>query len=83
RCGRRCRPFPTAARASYSDVATAIGRPTAARAVANACASNPAALVIPCHRVVREDGGLGGYRWGIQRKETLLAQEAENVRHEA
>ncbi|MCB0231245.1 MAG: methylated-DNA--[protein]-cysteine S-methyltransferase, partial [Anaerolineae bacterium] len=45
-----------------------------------ACASNPAALVIPCHRVVREDGGLGGYRWGIQRKETLLAQEAENVR---
>ena len=74
--------IPYGSTRSYSDVATAIGQPTAARAVANACASNPAALVIPCHRVVREDGGLGGYRWGIQRKETLLAQEAENVRHE-
>ncbi|MCB0199492.1 MAG: bifunctional DNA-binding transcriptional regulator/O6-methylguanine-DNA methyltransferase Ada [Anaerolineae bacterium] len=74
--------IPYGSTRSYSEVATAIGRPTAARAVANACASNPAALVIPCHRVVREDGGLGGYRWGIQRKEMLLAQEAAKVKRE-
>ncbi|MCW5751013.1 MAG: bifunctional DNA-binding transcriptional regulator/O6-methylguanine-DNA methyltransferase Ada [Alphaproteobacteria bacterium] len=60
---------------SYREIAVAIGQPQAARAVARACASNPAALVVPCHRVVREDGGLGGYRWGIRRKETLLAAE--------
>lgn len=61
---------------SYSQVAQAIGQPTAVRAVASACAANPVALVVPCHRVVREDGGLGGYRWGIERKQALLAQEA-------
>lgn len=60
---------------SYSDVAKAIGRPTACRAVARACATNPVAVVIPCHRVVREDGSMGGYRWGIERKKTLLAME--------
>ena len=64
---------------SYSQVAQAIGQPTAARAVARACATNPAALVIPCHRVVRENGGLSGYRWGIQRKEALLALEAAHL----
>jgi AraC family transcriptional regulator of adaptative response/methylated-DNA-[protein]-cysteine methyltransferase len=58
-------------------VAKAIGRPTAARAVARACASNPVAIVVPCHRVVRGDGGLGGYRWGIGRKKQLLDQEQE------
>jgi len=62
---------------SYADVARRIGRPTATRAVARACATNPAALVIPCHRVVREDGDLGGYRWGLERKRALLEQEQE------
>jgi AraC family transcriptional regulator of adaptative response/methylated-DNA-[protein]-cysteine methyltransferase len=61
---------------SYSDIARAIGRPRAVRAVARACASNRLALVVPCHRVVREDGSLGGYRWGIEAKERLLAIEA-------
>lgn len=61
---------------SYADVAKRIGRPTASRAVASACATNPAALVIPCHRVVREDGELGGYRWGVDRKKVILEREA-------
>src|ERR1700758_3335836 len=60
---------------SYSQVAKAIGRPKACRAVARACATNPVAVAIPCHRVVREDGNLGGYRWGLERKKTLLAME--------
>jgi len=62
---------------SYTDVARRIGRPTASRAVARACATNPAALIIPCHRVVREDGDLGGYRWGIERKKALLERERD------
>jgi AraC family transcriptional regulator, regulatory protein of adaptative response / methylated-DNA-[protein]-cysteine methyltransferase len=61
---------------SYSDVAKAIKQPSAARAVANACADNPVAIAIPCHRVVRSNGEMGGYRWGIQRKQKLLAIEA-------
>ena len=61
---------------SYSAIARAIGKPTATRAVARACATNPVAIVVPCHRVVREDGGLGGYRWGLKRKQALLAREA-------
>jgi AraC family transcriptional regulator, regulatory protein of adaptative response / methylated-DNA-[protein]-cysteine methyltransferase len=60
---------------SYSAVAKKIGMPKATRAVARACATNPVAVAIPCHRVVREDGELGGYRWGIERKEQLLAME--------
>lgn len=60
---------------SYSEVAAAIGRPRAVRAVARACATNPVALAIPCHRVVRLGGGLGGYRWGVGRKQALLARE--------
>ncbi len=60
---------------SYSAVAKKIGMPNATRAVARACATNPVAVAIPCHRVIREDGELGGYRWGIQRKEQLLAME--------
>jgi AraC family transcriptional regulator of adaptative response/methylated-DNA-[protein]-cysteine methyltransferase len=60
---------------SYSEVARAIGQPEAARAVARACAANPAALIIPCHRVVRQDGHPGGYRWGAERKEALLQRE--------
>jgi len=62
---------------SYSDVAEAIGRPRAARAVANACAANNIALLIPCHRVLRKDGGAGGYRWGTGRKQALLARPGE------
>ncbi len=60
---------------SYREVARTLGRPTAARAVARACATNPVSVVIPCHRVVREDGGLGGYRWGLERKKRLLEKE--------
>jgi AraC family transcriptional regulator, regulatory protein of adaptative response / methylated-DNA-[protein]-cysteine methyltransferase len=60
---------------SYSAVAKKIGMPKATRAVARACATNPVAVAIPCHRVVREDGALGGYRWGMERKERLLAME--------
>jgi len=67
--------LPRGATQSYSEVAKAIGRPTAARAVARACASNPVAVAIPCHRVIREDGDLGGYRWGIERKRALLEME--------
>ena len=59
----------------YAEVAAAIGRPGAARAVARACASNPVALAVPCHRVLRGDGGLAGYRWGVERKRRLLARE--------
>ena len=62
---------------SYSAVAKKIGMPTASRAVARACATNRIAIAIPCHRVVREDGDLGGYRWGIERKEQLLAMEKQ------
>ena len=70
------RGIPYGSTRSYSQVAQALGDPKAARAVARACASNPVAIVVPCHRVVREDGELGGYRWGLQRKQRLLAQEA-------
>jgi AraC family transcriptional regulator of adaptative response/methylated-DNA-[protein]-cysteine methyltransferase len=61
---------------SYSEIAAAIGRPRAARAVARACATNPVALAIPCHRVVPAAGGVGGYRWGVARKRKLLAGES-------
>jgi AraC family transcriptional regulator, regulatory protein of adaptative response / methylated-DNA-[protein]-cysteine methyltransferase len=60
---------------SYRQVAKGIGQPTATRAVARACATNPVAVAIPCHRVVREDGSMGGYRWGIDRKKALLEME--------
>jgi len=67
--------IPRGTTLSYSEVAQRIGQPSAARAVARACATNPVALVIPCHRVVREDGSLGGYRWGVERKRELLERE--------
>jgi AraC family transcriptional regulator of adaptative response/methylated-DNA-[protein]-cysteine methyltransferase len=60
---------------TYSQVARSLGRPKAVRAVARACATNPVSIVVPCHRVIREDGTLAGYRWGLSRKEQLLAQE--------
>jgi AraC family transcriptional regulator, regulatory protein of adaptative response / methylated-DNA-[protein]-cysteine methyltransferase len=67
--------IPFGATKSYGQVAKAIGQPTATRAVARACATNPVAVAIPCHRVVREDGDMGGYRWGIERKKALLEME--------
>ena len=67
--------IPFGSTQSYSQVAKGIGQPTAARAVARACATNPVAVAIPCHRVVREDGTMGGYRWGIERKKALLELE--------
>lgn len=70
------RQIPAGRTASYADIARAVGRPTAARAVAQACGANPLAVVTPCHRVVRADGGLSGYRWGVERKRALLDREA-------
>ena len=70
------RAIPAGQTRSYSEVAAEIGAPRAVRAVAGACAANPAALVVPCHRVVRQDGSLGGYRWGIAAKQALLGVEA-------
>jgi AraC family transcriptional regulator, regulatory protein of adaptative response / methylated-DNA-[protein]-cysteine methyltransferase len=60
---------------TYAQVAAAIGRPRAVRAVARACATNPVAIAVPCHRVVPASGGAGGYRWGVERKKALLARE--------
>jgi AraC family transcriptional regulator of adaptative response/methylated-DNA-[protein]-cysteine methyltransferase len=71
------RAIPYGTTRSYGEMARAVGRPTGARAVARACATNPVALVIPCHRVVREEGDPGGYRWGLERKQSLLRQEKE------
>lgn len=69
------RAIPLGETASYADVAAAIGKPTATRAVAQACGAYPVAVVVPCHRVVRADGGLSGYRWGPERKRALLERE--------
>ncbi len=66
-------PFGTTT--TYSRLAAQIGAPTATRAVATACAANPIAVIVPCHRVVRADGSLAGYRWGLQRKQALLNRE--------
>lgn len=73
---RALRQIPAGKTANYAEIARAIGRPTATRAVAQACGANPIAVVIPCHRVVRSDGGLSGYRWGVERKAMLLRAEA-------
>jgi len=70
------RDIPAGSTASYGEVARMIGAPGAARAVARACAANPIAVAIPCHRVVRNDRTLSGYRWGAGRKRALLAREA-------
>lgn len=69
------RAIPYGQTRSYGQIARALGQPKAARAVARACATNPVAIAIPCHRVVRENGELGGYRWGRQRKQALLEHE--------
>ncbi len=68
--------IPPGSTTTYSDIANKIGAPKAVRAVAGACAANNLAVVIPCHRVVRRDGGLSGYRWGMDRKRALIAKEA-------
>ena len=69
--------IPRGSTRTYREIAREIGQPTAARAVARACATNPTAVAIPCHRVVREDGNLAGYRWGLEKKKRLLALERE------
>lgn len=69
------RDIPAGQTRSYSDVAQQLGNPDAVRAVAGACAANVLAIAIPCHRVVRRDGAISGYRWGVERKRTLLQQE--------
>jgi AraC family transcriptional regulator of adaptative response/methylated-DNA-[protein]-cysteine methyltransferase len=76
RVWRALREIPKGTTASYAEVAHMIGMPKAARAVAQACAANPLAVAVPCHRVVRSDGSLSGYRWGAERKKALLAREA-------
>ena len=73
------RAIPSGSTASYSDVARSVGHPKAVRAVAQACANNPVALAVPCHRVVHADGSLSGYRWGPERKRALLAAERTAV----
>ena len=73
------RRIPYGETRSYGDIASFIGQPSAVRAVARACATNPVALVTPCHRVVRGDGSLSGYRWGIERKKLLLLQEQNKM----
>lgn len=70
------REIPAGSTASYMDIAKRIGAPNAVRAVAQACAANALAVAIPCHRVVRHDGTLSGYRWGVERKRVLLDREA-------
>ncbi|MEW6732835.1 MAG: bifunctional DNA-binding transcriptional regulator/O6-methylguanine-DNA methyltransferase Ada [Acidobacteriota bacterium] len=77
------RRIPYGQTASYSEIAQRIGQPSATRAVARACATNPLAIVTPCHRVIRENGDLGGYRWGLARKQALLTQEQSIVDGEA
>jgi AraC family transcriptional regulator, regulatory protein of adaptative response / methylated-DNA-[protein]-cysteine methyltransferase len=76
RVWRVLRGIPRGETASYADVARRIAAPKSFRAVAQACGANPVALAVPCHRVVRNDGGLSGYRWGVARKRALLERES-------
>jgi AraC family transcriptional regulator of adaptative response/methylated-DNA-[protein]-cysteine methyltransferase len=68
--------IPRGATRTYTQVAQSLGQPKAVRAVARACATNPVSIVVPCHRVIRGDGSLAGYRWGLNRKQKLIESEA-------
>lgn len=72
------RKVPAGQTCSYAELASRIGSPSASRAVAQACAKNPLAIVVPCHRVIRQDGGISGYRWGVERKRELLRREQKD-----
>lgn len=80
---RELQAIPVGETRSYGELAAAIGQPTASRAVANACARNPVALVIPCHRIIRADKRLGGYRWGVERKRAILERERKYRQQES
>ena len=71
--------IPRGATRTYTQVARALGKPRSVRAVARACATNPVSIVVPCHRVIRSDGNLAGYRWGLQRKQKLLERESASA----
>ena len=71
--------IPRGTTRTYTQVARALGKPRSVRAVARACATNPVSIVVPCHRVIRTDGRLAGYRWGLQRKQKLLEREAASA----
>jgi AraC family transcriptional regulator of adaptative response/methylated-DNA-[protein]-cysteine methyltransferase len=73
--------IPSGSVVTYEDIALSIGMPKAARAVSNAVASNPVAVLIPCHRVIRKDGDFGGYHYGTARKKALLGWEMAQVEH--
>ncbi|HTO58394.1 MAG TPA: methylated-DNA--[protein]-cysteine S-methyltransferase, partial [Pseudomonadales bacterium] len=79
RVWRALTEIPLGSTQSYADIARKLGEPHATRAVAQACAANPLAIAIPCHRVVRKDGALSGYRWGVERKRALLEREARGA----
>ena len=81
RVWRALQQVPRGQTRSYSALARSLGKPTAARAVAAACAANPVAIAVPCHRAIGADGSLTGYRWGLQRKQKLLAAEARTAQH--
>ena len=76
------REIPAGSTATYAEVASRIGSPESVRAVAHACASNPLAVAVPCHRVLRSDGALAGYRWGLERKRMLLERESASALRE-
>ncbi|GAC1365080.1 MAG: hypothetical protein NVSMB38_45920 [Ktedonobacteraceae bacterium] len=80
RVWQELRTIPYGETRSYREVAQALGAANKARAVAQACAANPVALIVPCHRIVREDRSAGGYRWGIERKQHLLTQEGSQIK---
>jgi AraC family transcriptional regulator of adaptative response/methylated-DNA-[protein]-cysteine methyltransferase len=71
--------IPTGETRTYGDIAAAIGQPKAARAVGNTCGRNPVAIAIPCHRVLRNDGAIGGYAWGSERKQALIRAESTSL----
>src|SRR5438094_10550726 len=75
RVWKQIQSIPYGQTETYSDIAASLGTPQATRAVARACATNPVAIVIPCHRVIGKDGSLRGYAWGVKRKKTLLSLE--------